>query len=580
MIDILNGKDIKKMSMSELEDLCERLRSEIIATVMKNGGHLSSNLGAIELTVALRYVFDFPADKVIFDVGHQCYAYKLLTERPQPFSTIRQNGGLSGFPKREESEYDCYNTGHAGTSISAALGIAKGRDINGDDFNVIAVIGDGSFNNGLIYEAFNSLRPLNTNILVIINDNGMSISPTVGSMHEYLECLSKNDEHKNKVEKHASIFERFGFLYEGVYDGNDLSVLISKLQSVKEQLKTNSVILHIATKKGKGYSFCEENPEKTHGISAGTASPCDTYSKVLGKTLCSMAQSNDKIVAVTAAMTPSLGLSDFFEKYPQRAVDVGICEEHATILCSALATQGLKPYYAVYSTFLQRSFDEILIDVCSQKLPVTICVDRAGISGEDGETHQGVFDLSFLRLIPSLTIAVPKDVLEFERMLRASASYSLPLVIRYPRESVSVFNSDEENDFEFGKWEKLADGDGRVALLACGERCVRLSLSVREKLNNSGIGVKVINARSVKPFDEEILSALKERLIVCVEDNQFIGGFGSGVCEYFSENPHVSVKCFAYRDEFIVHGEVTELMSEYGVDENEIINYVLEYANR
>ncbi|MGN1060354.1 MAG: 1-deoxy-D-xylulose-5-phosphate synthase [Candidatus Coproplasma sp.] len=574
MTNILNGKEIKKMSITELNALCDKLRSEIITTVMSNGGHLSSNLGAIELTVALYYVFDFPADKLIFDVGHQCYAHKLLSDRPADFSTIRKKGGLSGFPKRDESEYDSYDTGHAGTSISAALGIAKARDIKGEHFNVISVIGDGSFNNGLVYEAFNSLRPLNTNILVILNDNGMSISPTVGSMHEYLEQLSRDDAHKQKVQKHANIFERFGFLYDGVYDGNNLEELIIKLTEIKEKLKNNSIILHVLTKKGKGYSFCEENPEKTHGVSGGNASPCATYSKVLGKTLCNLAQKDNRIVAVTAAMTPSLGLSEFFKTYPDRAIDVGICEEHATILCAALATQGLKPYYAVYSTFLQRSFDEIIIDICSQHLPVTICLDRSGISGEDGETHQGVFDLSFLRLIPSLTIAVPKDVLEFETMLRASVNYSAPLVIRYPKESLSVFGNKTDN-FEFGKWEILKDGDGKVAILACGERAIRLCFNVSGRLEKVGIKIKLINARSVKPFDVDMLASLSESVIVTVEDNQLIGGFGNGICSYFSEQKDKIIKSFAYRDEFIEHGSVEELMGEYGVDEDEITDYII-----
>lgn len=562
------------MSLSELGNLCDRLRSEIIDTVMTNGGHLSSNLGAIELTVALYYVFDFPQDKLIFDVGHQCYAHKLLSDRPADFSTIRKKGGLSGFPKRDESVYDAYDTGHAGTSISAALGIAKARDIKGENFNVISVIGDGSFNNGLVYEAFNSLRPLNTNILVILNDNGMSISPTVGSMHEYLEHLSQDDAHKKKVEKHANIFERFGFMYDGVYDGNNLEILIEKLTEIKEKLKTNSIILHILTKKGKGYSFCEENPEKTHGISAGSASPCATYSKVLGNTLCSLAEKDDRIVAITAAMTPSLGLSQFFERFPDRAIDVGICEEHATILCAALATQGLKPYYAVYSTFLQRSFDEIIIDICTQRLPVTICLDRSGISGEDGETHQGVFDLSFLRLIPSLTIAVPKDVLEFEAMLKASVNFNSPLVIRYPKESLSVFG-DNSLQFEFGKWEELCAGDGRVAVLACGERAIRLCFNVKSTLEKRGINIRIINARSVKPFDEAMLSSLNENLIVTVEDNQLIGGFGDGICSYFAESKDKIVKSFAYRDEFIEHGTVAELMGEYGVSEEGIADYII-----
>lgn len=575
MTNILNGKDIKKMSLTELNALCESLRSEIINTVMNNGGHLSSNLGAIELTVALYYVFDFPTDKLIFDVGHQCYAHKLLSDRPAEFSTIRKKGGLSGFPKRDESEYDAYDTGHAGTSISASLGIAKARDIKGENFNVISVIGDGSFNNGLVYEAFNSLRPLNTNILVILNDNGMSISPTVGSMHEYLEHLSKDDKHRQKVEKHANIFERFGFLYDGVYDGNNLEELIEKLTEIKEKLKNNSIILHVLTKKGKGYAFCEENPEKTHGVSGGSASPCATYSKVLGNTLCNLAKEDKRIVAVTAAMTPSLGLSEFFKNYPERSIDVGICEEHATILCAALATQGLKPYYAVYSTFLQRSFDEIIIDICSQHLPVTICLDRAGISGEDGETHQGVFDLSFLRLIPGLTIAVPKDVLEFENMLKASVNFNAPLVIRYPKESLSVFGDNTCDNFKFGKWETLKDGDGQVAVLACGERAIRLSLKVSSKLENFGVNVKIINARSVKPFDEKMLSALSEKLIITVEDNQLIGGFGDGICRYYSEQKDKIVKSFAYRDEFIEHGTVEELMGEYGVNADEIAHYII-----
>lgn len=541
---------------------------------MNNGGHLSSNLGAIELTVALYYVFDFPEDKLIFDVGHQCYAHKLLSDRPADFSTIRKKGGLSGFPKRDESEYDAYNTGHAGTSISAALGIAKARDIKGESFNVISVIGDGSFNNGLVYEAFNSLRPLNTNILVILNDNGMSISPTVGSMHEYLEHLSQDDAHRQKVEKHANIFERFGFLYDGVYDGNNLKELIDKLKDIKEKLKNNSIILHILTKKGKGYPFCEENPETTHGISAGTASPCATYSKVLGKTLSKLAKEDNRIVAVTAAMTPSLGLSDFFKTFPDRSIDVGICEEHATILCAALATQGLKPYYAVYSTFLQRSFDEIIIDICSQRLPVTICLDRAGISGEDGETHQGVFDLSFLRLIPSITVAVPKDVLEFETMLKASIHYNAPLVIRYPKESISVFGNNTDN-FKFGSWENLSEGDGRIAVLACGERALRLCFNVKAKLEKIGIIIRIINARSVKPFDEEMLSTLCEKLIITIEDNQLIGGFGNGICCYFSERKDKIVKSFAYKDEFIEHGSVDELMCEYGIKEEEVIDYII-----
>lgn len=569
MPDYFN-KDIKSLDRDQLNDVCEHLREKIITTVMNNGGHLSSNLGIIELTVALHYVFDFPADKLIFDVGHQCYAHKLLSGREADFTNLRKRGGPSGFPKREESEYDCYNTGHAGTSVSAALGFAKARDIKGENFNVVAIIGDGSFNNGLVYEAFNSLRPLNTNILVILNDNGMSISPTVGSMHEYLEQLSQNDKFRAKVEKHANIFERFGFSYDGVYDGNDLDSMIDKLSEIKEKLKTQSVILHVATKKGKGYSFCEEHPQQTHGITCNGNKNITSYSEVLGKTLTALAENNKSIVAVTAAMTPSLGLSEFFEKYPDRSIDVGICEEHATILCAALAAQGLKPYYAVYSTFLQRSFDEIIIDICSQNLPVTLCIDRAGISGEDGETHQGVFDLSFLNMIPNLTIAVPKDIVEFKAMLEASATFNAPLAIRYPKECRKVVDCGEK-DFVFGRWEYLNRTYGDVAILACGERAISIALSVNSHFNGA---LSIINARFVKPLDYKLLEGLNKKLVITIEDNQLLGGFGSSICNYFSDNVNIRVKCFGCADEFIPHGSVEELTKEFGADKNAIIRYI------
>ncbi len=572
MLENITSKQIKEMTLPQLTSLCEEVRQMIISTVYKNGGHLSSNLGAVELIVAMHYVFDFPEDKVIFDVGHQCYTHKLLSGRYDKFNTIRKKGGISGFPKREESEYDCYNTGHAGTSISAALGIAKARDINKQNFNVIAVIGDGSFNNGLVYEAFNSLRLLNTNILVILNDNGMSIAPTVGSIHEYLEVLSASYEHKVKKEKHANIFERFGFAYDGVYDGNDLAVMIKRLAAVKEKLKTQSVILHILSKKGKGYSFCEENPEATHGISIGSSdSVSKEYSEVLGEKLCQLAEKDSRIVAVTAAMTTSLGLGGFFEKYPERSIDVGICEEHATILCAAMATENLKPYYAVYSTFLQRSFDEIAIDICSQNLPVTLCIDRAGISGPDGETHQGVFDLSFLNPIPNLAIAVPKDLKEFEDMLEFSAGYEAPLAIRYPREGKRIFK--QHSPIVRGKWEELTVGGGNAVIIACGEQPVTLALAAAEILDKERVAVRVINARFVKPLDTELLKELKEKNIITVEDNMLIGGFGSQINCFFAGDGKI-IKNFAYKDCFIPHGGRCELMEDYGVSCKAITDYI------
>ncbi len=577
MLENITEAQLKKMTLKELIALCEEAREVITSTVFKNGGHLSSNLGMVELTVALHYVFDFPEDKLIFDVGHQCYTHKLLTGRYKKFDTIRQKNGISGFPKREESPFDCYDTGHAGTSVSAALGIAKARDIKGENFNVIAVIGDGSFNNGLIYEAFNSLRLLNTNVLLILNDNGMSIAPTVGSMHEYLEILSEDMAHKSKVDRHAKIFERFGFGYDGVYDGNDLEVMINKLTEVKERIKKESVILHVITKKGKGYAFCEDYPEQTHGISQSPAAVSTEYSQVLGRTLVKLAEKNEKIVAVTAAMTSSLGLSEFFEKYPDRSVDVGICEEHATILCASMATEGLKPYYAVYSTFLQRSFDEIVIDICEQNLPVTLCIDRAGISGADGETHQGVFDLSFLSFIPNLTIAVPKDLNEFEKMIEFSEGFNAPLAIRYPREGKRTFGTADK--IEYGKWEKLLNGDGKYAVLACGERAITQAYLAAEELKKEGIKISVINARFVKPLDRAMLDGLKEKFVITVEDNMLTGGFGSLVNGYFSGKDKV-LKNFAYADGFIPQGGVAELMSERKLSCKDIAEYIKSNENR
>ncbi len=572
MLENISSKQIKKMTLPQLTSLCEEVRQMIISTVYKNGGHLSSNLGAVELTVAMHYVFDFPEDKVVFDVGHQCYTHKLLSDRYGSFNTIRKKGGISGFPKREESVYDCYNTGHAGTSVSAALGIAKARDINNQNFNVIAVIGDGSFNNGLVYEAFNSLRLLNTRILVILNDNGMSIAPTVGSIHEYLEVLSASDEHKAKKEKHANIFERFGFAYDGVYDGNDLAIMIEKLTAVKEKLKTQSVILHILSKKGKGYSFCEENPEATHGISISSSdSISKEYSEVLGEKLTKLAENDERIVAVTAAMTTSLGLSGFFEKFPERSIDVGICEEHATILCAAMATENLKPYYAVYSTFLQRSFDEIIIDICSQNLPVTLCIDRAGISGSDGETHQGVFDLSFLNPIPNLTIAVPKDLKEFSNMLEFSTKFNAPLAIRYPREGKRIFKS--FSPIVYGKWEEMTLMTGKAVLIACGEHPVTLAIYAAQMLESEGITIRVINARFVKPLDTELLNNIKEQYIVTVEDNMLIGGFGSLINNFFAGKNKI-IKNFAYKDSFIPQGGRCELMEDFGLSCKAIADYI------
>lgn len=573
MFENISGGELKLLNNRELEALCENIRGRIISSVLENGGHLSSNLGVVELTVALHYVFDFPKDKIIFDVGHQCYAHKMLSGRMDKFSTLRKKGGLAGFPKRSESEYDSYNTGHAGTSISAALGMAKARDLAGADYNVIAVIGDGSFNNGLVYEAFNSLKQLGARILIILNDNGMSISPTVGSMHEYLEVLKNDVEERYHKNRRAGIFERFGLEYDGVYDGNDVVAMIAELKRVKEKLKSGSVIMHVMTKKGKGFGPGEDDPEATHGISdSGSVNEVVEYSQVLGKKLAGLAKKDARVVAVTAAMTGSLGLSDFFHEFPARSVDVGICEEHAAVFCAAMAAQGFKPYYAVYSTFLQRSFDEIILDICSQNLPVTLCIDRAGISGADGETHQGVFDLSYLSLIPNMAIAVPKDTNELEAMLDFSLGYNGPLAIRYPRACSHNFGGGGK--IELGKWEIMRRGDGKIAMLACGERAIARAIAAADDAERKcGVCPAVINARFVKPLDSAVLNSLSEESIITIEDNALIGGFGSLIAEYYSESKK-RIKVFAYRDKFIEHGGVNELMDENGMNVADILSYI------
>lgn len=580
MLEGLRPNDIKKCTRSELNVLCDELRNVIYETVMKCGGHLASNLGAVEPTVALFYVFDFPKDKIVFDVGHQCYAYKLLSGRAEKFDTLRKAGGLSGFPKRKESEYDCYDTGHAGTSVSAALGIAKARDLRKEDYNVIAFIGDGSFNNGLIYEALNSLRILDTHVLIVLNDNGMSISPTVGGMHDILVQLKTGSKDEN-----VRLLEKFGLTYMGVRNGNDAEEMIDCLTEAKELLKKQSVLLHIVTKKGKGYEFSEEHPTNTHGVAPVGSRKEKEYSEVLGSTLCGLAKEDGRITAVTAAMTGSLGLDNFFALYPERAFDVGICEENASVLCAAMASAGLKPYYAIYSTFLQRAFDEIIHDVCAQDMPVTFCIDRAGISGADGETHQGVFDLSYLSLIPGLTIAVPKDTEEFKSFLRFSAKFEHPLAIRYPRSGKIVFPS-TETPLVLGKWEYLykSVGGSSVTVIASGERCLVIAMKILNRLKERGKEFDVVNARFVKPLDKELLNGLESRYVVTIEDNVRIGGLGQMITAAFAESERETgikriVRTFAYRDEFIPQGNVSDLQREYGVNCGEIEEYVSELFN-
>ena len=572
MLEKMTPEQIKKCSKSELNVLCDEIRTTIHDTVMKCGGHLASNLGSVESTVAMFYVFDFPKDKVVFDVGHQCYPYKLLTGRLDRFSTLRQAGGISGFPKRTESIYDCYDTGHAGTSVSAAIGLAKARDLHGENSAVIAYIGDGSFNNGLIYEALSSLKILNTKILIVLNDNGMSISPTVGGMYDILSEIKENGKAEN-----VKLLESFGLTYVGVKNGNDLEEMLDAMSEAKEKLTQNSVLLHIVTKKGKGYEFSEEHPTDTHGVPPVGAAKQTEYSEVLGETLCSLAEKDKNITVVSAAMKEALGLTAFFQNYPERAFDVGICEENAAVLCAAMAGGGLKPYYAIYSTFLQRAFDEIIHDVCAQDMPVTFCIDRGGISGADGETHQGVFDLSYLSLIPNLTIAVPKDTEELRKMLEFSATYQHPLAIRYPRAGKVLFEG-ENAPIQPGKWEylhKSKEKPAKLTVLAAGERCLIIAMKLLQNVQAQGLDFDIVNARFVKPLDVELLANLNSDYVITMEDNVQLGGFGSMVCSKMSEmGSCAKVKTFAYRDEFIPQGSIASLQSEYGVNCAEIEAFI------
>ena len=574
MLKNLTPEKIKKLSMDELNVLCDELRHVIHDTVTRCGGHLASNLGSVESTVAMFSVFDFPQDKVVFDVGHQCYSYKLLSGRYDGFSTLRQEGGISGFPKRTESEYDSYDTGHAGTSVSAAIGLAKARDLHGERYNVIAYIGDGSFNNGLVYEALSSLKILNTKILIILNDNGMSISPTVGGMYDIIERI-KTGEGAESIR----LLESFGLQYVGVKNGNDLDDMLDAMTQAKELLNNNSVLLHIVTKKGKGYEFSEEHPTNTHGVPPFGSAKVTEYSEILGETLCDLAKEDPSVVVVSAAMKEALGLSEFFEKYPDRAFDVGICEENASVLCASMAAGGLKPYYAIYSTFLQRSFDEIIHDVCAQDMAVTFCIDRAGISGADGETHQGVFDLSYLSLIPNLTIAVPKDTEELKEMLRFSATYEHPLAIRYPRAGRILFDETKKTPVRVGKWEYInkafADKQAKVTVLATGERCLLIAMKVLHNLEKTGKSFDIVNARFVKPLDEGFLQTLQSEYVITLEDNVFLGGFGSMVNgALINMDKACKIKNFAYRDEFIPQGSISSLQSRFGVNCQEIENLI------
>ncbi len=599
--------DLKKLSADELRVLADELRKMIIQTVSVNGGHLASSLGVIETTIALHYVFNTPVDKIVWDVGHQTYSHKILTGRKERFSTIRKENGLSGFPKIEESEYDAFGTGHSSTSISAALGILEGRDKNRQNFKVIAVIGDGAMTGGLAFEGLNNAGHLKKDLIVILNDNEMSISKNVGALSAYMNRLLTGEFYRKfkketksflegipkvggSVAKMAQkaeetlkgillpglLFEELGFDYVGPIDGHNTELLIETLKRIKSS--TSPTLIHVITKKGKGYEFSEKNPCGFHGVgpfeletgSQLSSKTSITYGETFGDALSELATEDRRIIAVSAAMKEGTGLKCFADKFPDRFYDVGIAEPHAVTFAAGLASQGLKPVVAIYSTFLQRAYDEIVHDVCLQKLPVVFAIDRAGIVGEDGPTHHGLFDISYLRHIPQLVFMAPKDGVELKQMLEFVIKYQGPSAIRYPRGKVpeSLHEGPEVN---LGKAEILRDGSD-IALLAIGS-CVIPALKAAKLLERDGINAAVINARFIKPLDRDLILSIASRIpkIITIEENNLQCGFGSLVLECLNDfSVTAKVRRLGIRDTFVEQGQPDILRARYGLDEDGI----------
>ena len=599
--EIGKGKKIRELSMKELYILAEEIRGFLIDKVMENGGHLASNLGIVELTIALHYVFDFPDDKIIWDVGHQSYVHKILSGRAKDFDTLRKLGGISGFPKTSESPYDCFNTGHASTSVSAAAGMAKARDLKGEKNHIIAVIGDGSLGGGLAYEAINDIGNNNTNTLIILNDNKMSIAKNVGGMSRHLNSIRMSGKYvrlkqrisiklENKEGLFAllkrtkdffkralvknTVFGELGLNYFGPFDGHNIEQLIHALKHIKRLDK--GVVMHVRTIKGKGYTPAENKPQEYHGISAHGGTYREDYSAVFGKKLTELAKNNKKIFAITAAMPQGTGLTEFSKIFKNRFLDVGIAEEHAVTTAAGMAANGLVPVVAIYSTFMQRAFDETLHDVCLQGLHVVLCADRAGIVGADGETHQGVFDLSYMRIMPGISIFSPSCYNELETMLDYAVNkMNSPVVIRYPR-GCEERNIEYKKEFAPGKAEMLIDGKD-ILILACGSM-VNIALTAAEKLNGKGLSAAVADLRSVLPLDKEFVieNARCAKLIVTLEDNVKSGGVGEMIAALLMEN---SIKAEliikAYESGIIEQGSQNELKKILRLDSGSICDDIL-----
>ncbi len=607
--------ELKKLDKHQLSTVAKELREQIVATVANNGGHLGSSLGVVELTIALHRVFDSPSDQIIWDVGHQAYAHKLLTGRQAQFETLRQLNGVSGFPKRKESEHDAFGVGHSSTSISAALGMAAGRDIVGEENKVIAVIGDGSLTAGMAFEGLNHAGHLKQKLVVILNDNEMSISPNVGALSSFMSRKMTSESFirfKKETENILSyvpgigrdlvnlakraeeslksfmtpgmLFEGFGFDYFGPIDGHNVEELTETLHNVA-QIK-GPVLLHVLTKKGKGYEPAEKNPPKFHGIGpfnletgeikGGKPGAAASFTKVFGDTLIDLAREDERIVAITAAMAEGTGLSEFSEIFPARFFDVGIAEQHAVTFAAGLACRGLRPIVTVYSTFMQRAYDQVLHDVCLQNLPVTFALDRGGLVGADGPTHHGVFDLSFLRHIPNLNFAVPRDEVELQRLMKTANLFEGPFAYRYPRgNGVGLPLLTDIKPLEIGRGELLREGDDGL-IVAVGVM-VGEALTAADQLADQGINVAVVDARFIKPLDRELIISQAEKVpfVVTAEENSLQGGFGTAVLELLNDTGlTMPVLRIGIPDQFVDQGTQVELRTQLGLDAEGIVNKV------
>ena len=613
---IQSPEEVKKLDPEELELLAREIREFLLEKISHTGGHLASNLGVVELTIALFLAFDLPKDKVVWDVGHQSYTHKILSGRRGMFEGLRQYGGLSGFPRRRESPYDAFDTGHSSTSVSAGLGIAQGRDLLGEDYWVVSVIGDGALTGGMAYEALNNAARLKKNFIIVLNDNNMSISENVGGMSKYLSGIRTGDGYndlkkgvvdvleripglgsqmidrikrtKNGIKQlfiPGMLFENMGITYLGPVDGHNIRMLQKTLLEAKKL--DHAVLVHVITKKGKGYPPAEKNPSKFHGVDPfdlATGQPLKekkypSYTEVFSRALCRLAKNDGRIVAVTAAMPDGTGLKEFAKRYPKRFFDVGIAEAHGVTSAAGMAAAGLKPVIAVYSSFLQRGFDQILHDVCIQELPVVFAIDRAGLVGSDGETHQGIFDYSYLTCIPNMTVMAPKNRWELEDMLAFAVSMGRPVAVRYPRGEAYRGLKAFRAPIQYGKGELLYDDSGqgasqaRLALLAVGSM-VSTAEHIREKLKERGISCSLANGRFVKPFDRELTERLAEthEVLVTLEENVLQGGFGLAVADYVHQKfPQVKTFQVALPDAYVEHGNVSILRESLGIDSDSVI---------